>query len=179
VGVNEPSRANAGEPNAGASALAAEGFRFVVAVEPTPDDFDAQGHLNNASTVRLFNDLRGAYVRGEIGDGFVEMIRSERFVVAAREVHVLYESEGFPGEQFVGAMRYLRREGKAAVLEQRLVEAATGRGVARAWVVQLLVQDGNVIDWPAVYFSRVAAIEGREIPTGPRRPPAEWGPPSR
>ena len=83
-----------------------------------------------------------------------------------------------PGESFVGGQRYLRREGKAAILEQRLVEATTGRGVARAWVLQLLVQRGAVIDWPDLYFSRVAAIEGREIPRVPRRPAEAWGPPA-
>ena len=163
--------------SAGADALRAEGYRFVVPVEAEPTDFDGQGHLNNASTVRLFNDLRIAYVRGEVGAGWIETLRGEQFVVAAREVHVLYESEGMPGEAFVGALRYVRREGKAAVLEQRLVEAATGRPVARAWVVQLLVQNGTVVDWPDAYFSRVAAIEGREIPKVPRRPAGEWGPP--
>ena len=161
----------------GAGALAADGYRFVVPVEPAAGDFDAQGHLNNASTVRLFNDLRMAYVRDEVGEVWVDMLRRDRLVVAAREVHVLYESEGLPDEKFVGGLRYVRREGKAAVLEQRVVEDATGRAVARAWVVQLLVQDGKVIDWPDAYFSRVAAIEGREIPVGPRRPPEAWGPP--
>jgi acyl-CoA thioesterase FadM len=161
----------------GAAALAADGYRFVVPVELKADDFDAQGHLNNASTVRLFNDVRIAYVRGEVGDEWVEILRRDRLVVAAREVHVLYESEGLPDEEFVGAMRYVRREGKAAVLEQRLVEAATGRPVARAWVVQLLVCDGRVVDWPDAYFRRVAAIEGRSIPVGPRRPASDWGPP--
>src|SRR5207248_799793 len=100
-------------------------------------DFDAQGHLNNASTVRLFNDLRMAYGRDEVGDVWVDMLRRDGLVVAARELHVLYESEGLPDEEFVGAMRYVRREGKASVLEQRLVERATGRAVARAWVGQL------------------------------------------
>ena len=161
----------------GAAALAADGYRFVVPVELVPSDFDAQGHLNNASTVRLFNEVRIAYVRGEVGAEWVETLRSDRLVVAAREVHVLYESEGLPDEAFVGAMRYLRREGKASVLEQRLVEARTGRAVARAWVVQLLVQDGKVVDWPDAYFERVAAIEGREIPVGPRRSSRAWGPP--
>jgi len=161
----------------GAAALAADGYRFVVPVALEIHDFDAQGHLNNASTVRLFNDVRIAYVRGEVGEEWVEKLRADRLVVAAREVHVLYESEGLPHEAFVGAMRYVRREGKAAVLEQRLVERATGRAVARAWVVQLLVQDGNVVDWPDAYFARVAEIEGRAIPVGPRRPPSGWGPP--
>ena len=162
----------------GAEVLRADGYRFVVDVVPVETDFDAQGHLNNASTVRLFNDLRVAYVRAEVGEQWIETLRREEFVVAAREVHVLYESEGLPGESFVGALRYLRREGKAAVLEQRLVESSTGRAVARAWVVQLLVQRGTVVDWPDSYFSRVASIEGRVIPVGPRRPAADWGPPA-
>jgi len=149
---------------------------FVVPVELVPSDFDAQGHLNNASTVRLFNEVRIAYVRGEVGAEWVETLRSDRLVVAAREVHVLYESEGLPDEAFVGAMRYLRREGKASVLEQRLVDARTGRSVARAWVVQLLVQQGKVVEWPARYFERVGEIEGREIPVRLRSPSRPWGP---
>jgi acyl-CoA thioesterase FadM len=164
--------------SAGAEALAADGYRFVIPVEPIPADFDAQNHLNNAATVRLFNDLRVAYVRGEVGDEWVTIIREDGLVVAAREVHVLYESEGMPGEAFVGALRYIRREGKAAVLEQRLVEATTGRPVARVWVLQLLVQNGTVVDWPDAYFARVAEIEGREIPIIPRRPAVPWGPPA-
>jgi acyl-CoA thioesterase FadM len=159
--------------------LRAEGYQFVVDVEPAASDFDAQGHLNNAATVRVFNDLRVAYVRDEIGADWVEVLRRDEIVVAAREVHVLYESQGLPGEAFVGALRYRRREGKAAVLEQRLVEASTGRAVARAWVVQLLVQNGKVVEWPDSYFARIAAIEGREIPVGPRRPAEVWGPPER
>ncbi len=164
--------------SAGADLLRADGYRFVTDVVPAETDYDGQGHLNNAATVRLFNDIRIAYVQGEIGAAWVELLGRETIVVAAREVHVLYESEGFPDEQFVGAMRYVRREGKAAVLEQRLVEAATGRAVARAWVVQLLVQHGAVVDWPDVYFARVTEIEGREIPRGPRRPAESWGPPA-
>ena len=161
----------------GERVLRDDGYRFVVPVVLIEGDFDAQGHLNNAATVRLFNDLRIAYVQGEVGFEWVELLRRDTIVVAAKEVHVLYESEGFPGESFVGAMRYVRREGKASILEERIVEATTGRPVARAWVVQLLVQDGAVIDWPDIYFARVAEIDGRETPREPRRH-TPWGPPA-
>jgi acyl-CoA thioesterase FadM len=170
VGVSEPADVTEGE-----RVLRDDGYRFVVPVVPVGDDFDEQGHLNNAATVRLFNDLRVAYVQGEVGPAWVELLGRETIVVAAREVHVLYESEAFPGESLVGAMRYVRREGKASVLEERIVEATTARPVARAWVVQLLVQHGAVVDWPDLYFARVAEIEGREIPIEPRRH-APWGP---
>ena len=161
----------------GERVLRDDGYRFVVPVVPIESDFDAQGHLNNAATVRLFNDLRIAYVQGEVGFEWVELLRRDTIVVAAKEVHVLYESEGFPGESFVGAMRYVRREGKASILEERIVEATTARPVARAWVVQLLVQDGAVIDWPDIYFARVAEIDGRETPRELRRH-TPWGPPA-
>jgi acyl-CoA thioesterase FadM len=152
-----------------------EGYRFVVAVVPEPGDYDAQGHLNNAAIVRLFNDLRIAYIRREIGDRWTDYLRAEGIVVVAREVHVLYESEGLPSETYVGAMRYVRREGRAAVIEQRLIEGRSGRPVARAWVVQLLARDGSVADWPDFYFELVAAAEGRTIErrASVRR---DWGP---
>ena len=159
----------------GTAALHDEGYGFVVPIEPAARDFDAQGHLNNAAIVRLFNDMRIAYIHQCIGGRWPEYLRAERLVVVAREVHVLYESEGLPAEEYLGAMRYVHREGRAAVIEQRLVEASTARAVARAWVVQLLVRDGKVAEWPAFYFDLVAEAEGRAIEerSSVRRP---WGP---
>ncbi|MDQ1467359.1 MAG: Thioesterase-like superfamily [Actinomycetota bacterium] len=159
----------------GTTALHDEGYRFVVPIEPKPTDYDAQGHLNNAAIVRIFNDIRIAYVQQRLGDRWREHLGSEGLVVVAREVHVLYESEGLPTDEYVGAMRYVRREGRAAIIEQRLTEETSARAVAQAWVVQLLVRDGSVADWPDFYFTLVAEIEGREIEQRPglRRP---WGP---
>ena len=54
------------------------------------------------------------------------------------------------------------------VLEQRLLEAVTARPIARAWVVQLLVQDGTVVEWPARYVACVEAIEQCSLPVRPR-----------
>ena len=157
--------------------LEREGYRHIRTAPTSAEDFDRQGHLNNAATVRMFNDARIAYVRESIGDWWIDAINVERYVIAARELHVLYESEGMPGESFVAAMRYLRREGKALVLEQRLLEAVTARPIARAWVVQLLVQDGTVVEWPARYVARVEAIEQCSLPVRPRGDVARWGPP--
>ncbi len=162
---------------AAASVLEADGYRFVEPVDPRDDDFDTQRHLNNAAIVRLFNDMRVAYVQRRVGAWWPEAIRTNDLVIAARELHVLYESEGLPGERFFGGMKYVGREGKAAVLEQRIVESSGGRAIARAWVVQLLVQRGKVVEWPARYFQRVSAIEGREIPVRPRSASHPWGPP--
>lgn len=161
-----------------AEALAADGYRFITSIEPATGDYDAQGHLNNAAIVRFFNDVRVAYVQQRVGTRWTDLLRSEAYVVAARELHVLYESEGLPGERFVGAMRYAYREGKASVLEQRIVEHATARPVARAWVVQLLVRDGRAVDWPELYFDLVAEVEGRPIERRRPRPRPPFGPPA-
>ena len=107
------------------------------------ESYDAQGHLNNAAIVRIFNDIRIAYVQQRLGDRWREHLGAEGLVVVAREVHVLYESEGFPTDEYVGAMRYVRREGRAAIIEQRLTEATSARAVARAWVVQLVRRVGS------------------------------------
>jgi len=159
----------------GVGALHDEGYRFLIPIEPQPADFDAQGHLNNAAIGRIFNDVRIAYIARYLGERWREFLRAEGIVVVAREVHLLYESEGLPSEEYVGAMRYVRREGRGAIIEQRMIEAITGRAVARAWVVQLLVRDGRVADWPEFYFAVVAEAEGRAIEARPsvRR---TWGP---
>ena len=174
MGVTEVDPRDRPPPAAGTAALLAEGYRFVVPVEPAPSDFDRQGHLNNAAIVRIFNDLRIGYVE-RLDVVWREHLVTERLVVVAREVHVLYESEGRPDEEYVGAMRYVRREGRAAIIEQRLTEDSAARPVARAWIVQLLVRDGSVVDWPDFYFELVAAVEGAQIDRRPglRRP---WGP---
>ena len=101
-----------------------DGYRFVVPAPTVPDDFDRQGHLNNAAIVRLFNDLRDR-VRARRGRRRGGPTSSRRPDASSRraKLHVLYESEGLPGESFVGAMRYTRRDGKALMLEERLVEA--------------------------------------------------------
>jgi len=163
--------------NAGAGELEADGYRVVDPVVTLPDDYDRQGHLNNAAIVRMLNDMRMAYVFSHVGSWWGDEIGAQGYVVAARELHVLYESEGLPGEHFVGGMKYVRREGKAAILEQRIVEAEHGRAVARAWVVQLLVQRGTVVEWPERFFDVVAKIEGRAIPVRPRGAVRAWGPP--
>lgn len=162
-------------PSPGTDALHDEGFRFVIPVSPGPADFDAQGHLNNAAIVRIFNDIRIAYVQQRLDARWREHLSAEGLVVVAREVHVLYESEGRPVEEYVGAMRYVRREGRAAIIEQRLAEATSARAVARAWVVQLLARDGAVVDWPDFYFGLVAEVEGGAIEQRPSFRRA-WGP---
>ena len=160
----------------GEQALHDDGYRFVVPVDTPDGSFDGQGHLNNAAVARIFNDLRVAYMlraQPELG----RRLGERGYVVAVREMHVLYESQTMPGERLVGAARIEGRRGRAQVAEQRIVEESSGRAVARAWLVHLILRDGQVADWPDDYWEKVAQIEGRPMPARERITPQPFGPP--
>jgi acyl-CoA thioesterase FadM len=174
VGVHQGEPA----PSAGVEALRAEGFRVVFDVEPVEADRDEyQDHLNNTAAVRMFNELRVAYVATHLTPEWVRYVRREGRTVVVREIHAQYESEGWMHERYVGAVRWSERRGKAGLVEQRLVEATTARPLARAWVVQLLVTPEGVAAFPDWFWEQVAAIEGGAIPETGGASRAPWGPP--
>jgi acyl-CoA thioesterase FadM len=165
-------------PSPGVDALRADGYGTVFDVDPVDADRDRyQDHLNNAAAVRMFNELRTAYIAARFAPDWPRYVRRAGLVVAVRELHVLYESEGWMHERYVGATRVAQRRGKAAVVEQRLAEARTARPLARSWVLQLLVDgDGTVADWPAWFWTLAGDVQGAPVPAldDPPRPP--WGP---
>lgn len=164
------------EPSAGVDALRAEGYRSVFDVEPIESDRDIyQDHLNNTGAIRMFNELRIAYVAKNMAPRWPKHIRNEGLTVAMRELRALYESEGWMHERYVGGVRIAHRRGKAGLVEQRLVEATTARPLARAWCVQLLVASQGVIDWPDFYWEMVAEIDGPAVELDGAHAP--WGPP--
>ena len=167
------------EPSVGVDALRAEGFRVVYDVQPIDQDRDEhQDHLSNIGAVRLFNDLRVAYVAAHLAPEWPRYVRREGRTVVVRELHVQYESEGWMTERYVGAVRWAQRRGKAGLVEQRLVEATTARPLARAWVVQLYVTRTGVEAFPDFFWDMIAEIEGAPVPAADGAARAPWGPPA-
>jgi acyl-CoA thioesterase FadM len=167
------------EPSPGVTTLHVDGFAVAFDVEPLEADRDEyQDHLNNTAVVRMFNELRIAYVAARFAPRWPRYVRREGLTVVVRELHVLYESEGWMQERYVGATRVAQRRDKAAVVEQRLVEAVTARPLARAWVLQLLVgADGRVTDWPDFFWDVVMDVQGAPVHTVPDPTRPRWGPP--
>ena len=155
------------------------GYRFATLAELQPGDIDAQGHLNNAAIVRIFNDTRMVYVRARLGPRWTDHLAPAGVVVVAKELHVRYESEGKPGEELVAAMRLVERRGRATIVEEQLVVRGDGRVIASAWLVQLLAKDGAAIEWPEWYWELCEAAEGHAFPPGPSLPRVSWGAPPR
>jgi len=167
------------EASPGADALRAEGFGVVFDVQPLERDRDPhQDHLNNTAAVRMFDELRRAYVATHLAPDWVRYMRRSGNTEVVRESHVLYESEGWMHERFVGAVRWVQRRGKAALVEQRLVETSTGRPVARAWIVQLLVTVEGVAPFPDFFWDLIATAQGGPVPVVETSTRAPWGPPS-
>jgi acyl-CoA thioesterase FadM len=166
------------ETSPGADVLRADGFCAVFDVEPIDADRDVhQDHLNNTAAVRMFNELRVAYVATYLTPDWVRYLRANANTVVVREMHALYESEGWMHERFVGGIRWAERRGKAGLVEQRLVEATTGRALARAWVVQLMVAPDGVAAFPDFFWEMVAAVEGAPVPASDTAARTPWGPP--
>ncbi len=164
-------------PSAGTTALHEDGYPVVFDVEALDADRDEfQDHLNNMAAMRMFNELRIAYVAARYAPDWPRFVRRGALAVVVRELHVAYESEGWMHEGYVGATRVAQRRGKAVVLEQRLVEASTARPLARAWILQLVVGADGVTDWPDWYFEMVAEVQGAPVPDVPATR-APWGPP--
>jgi len=165
-------------PSMGVDALTADGFRFVADVDPIEVDADRhQAHLNNAAAVRMFNELRVAYVAARLAPDWPRHVRRSGTTVIVRDLRVEYQSEASVDERFVGATRWAARRGKSGLVEHRLVEQSTARPIARGWVVQLyLGPTGAVEPFPDAFWDLVAGVEGGPVPTveDARR---QWGPP--
>lgn len=156
-----------------------DGYRYVVPVVLTPEHIDGQGHLNNAAVARIFNELRVAYIGAGPGPRWGEYLRGEglRRTVVVRELHIAYDREATIDDELVGCVRVAARRGKAKIVEQCLVDRPRDLAVARAWAVQLFVEEGEVRPFPDFYWDAIAAVEGRVIPPEPRGPDVPWGPP--
>jgi acyl-CoA thioesterase FadM len=168
------------QPSTGVDALRTDGFGTVFDVDPVDADRDEyQDHLNNTAAVRMFNELRVAYIAAKFAPRWPKYLRAENLTVVVRELHALYESEGWIHERYVGATRIAERRGRAGIVEQRLVEADTARPLARAWIVQLLVgADGTATDWPPWWWELVAEVQGAPARTVEVVTRPAWGPPA-
>ncbi len=165
-------------PSTGVDALRAEGFRVLFDVElgargrrpapGSPQQRCAGPHVQRPAhgVRRRAPRARLAALRAPVGRTVV-VPRAARAVrhrgLAGRAVR-RGDALGAPGA------------GKAGLVEQRLVEATTGRSLARAWVVQLLVgADGASRRSPTGSGTRSPRSRARRSPSG--TPPAPWGPP--
>ena len=167
----------------GAEALRADGYRFVVDVEPDAGRLRRAGPpqqrrrpfaSSTTSAASYVRDERRADVRRR------SLARPTGCVVAARELHVAATSRrGMPGERSSAACAIVAAGGQGrSSSSSAWSRRRPGARVARAWVLQLLVQDG-----PCHRMARRSTSSGSRRSKGSRYPvrprvarPPEWGP---
>src|SRR5690242_9334317 len=70
------------EPSPGVDALLADGYRAIFDVDPVDADRDTyQDHLNNLAAVRMFNELRVAYVAAHLAPDWPRYVRRSNLAV--------------------------------------------------------------------------------------------------
>jgi len=163
----------------GAATGVLAGFSCIVDLTPPDDFFDWQGHLNNAFAAKLLESARVTYLGEGVGAEFRRRLWESAFLVV-RELHVSYETEGFPDDEYRCGIRVASRTEKSFTIEQVLIDRATQRVIVRAWLVMLIVgrDTERVIPIPDWYWQRVEQLEGRAIPPDTAAPRRRWGPPS-
>jgi acyl-CoA thioesterase FadM len=151
-------------------------YRFVIDSQTSAEHFDWQGHLNNTAAAKLLEDARRLYVVDGLGREYAQRLW-DSVTVVVRELHVSYETQGYPEERFRCGARTVSRTDKSYVVEQRLEEATTGRVVVQAWAVMLVAAKdaARAVASPDWFWTRVEEFEGQVMPARPRdrRP---WGP---
>lgn len=79
-------------PSRGVDVLSAEGYAVMLDVDPVEEDRDAwQDHLRNTAVVRMFNELRIAYVASRLAPDWPRWVRRGGYAVVVREQHVRYD----------------------------------------------------------------------------------------
>lgn len=138
-------------------------YRFVIDVAVSDTDLDMQRHLNNAAIVRLFQELRIAYIQDHVVRRRLGMYDGTVVVVA--DLHCHYESQGSAEDSYRGGTAIVARTEKAYCYDQVLVAGAEERVVARCRVVELFTDGRRVVPIPEPWWAEVERAEGREIPT--------------
>jgi acyl-CoA thioester hydrolase len=150
-------------------------FRYRHPIEIRYGDTDALGHVNNAVYLAYFEMARGGYYRAVVGHPFGHGPDADRRTYVIAEAHVTYRAPAVYGEPLTCACRVGWMGRSSFSLDYRLEVAASEIGPARLIAdgssVQVFfdVVDGRVMRIPEDMLERLAAFEGRPLPSRPAR----------
>jgi acyl-CoA thioester hydrolase len=108
-------------------------FRFYHLIEVRYGDLDPQGHVNNAKHLTYFEQARVAYMI-ELGLFTRDQSFMEIGVILA-DVHITYLEPVYFGQKIKVGVHAARLGNKSMTWEQNVVDASSGRELARGEVV--------------------------------------------
>jgi acyl-CoA thioester hydrolase len=138
-------------------------FRFYHPIEVRYGDLDPQGHVNNAKHLTYFEQARVAYMI-ELG----LFTRNQSFMeigVILADVHITYLQPIHFGQNIQVGVRVKKMGNKSMTWEQNIVDADSGKEVARGEVaiVTYDYKEAATISVPQEWRERIAEYEGLKV----------------
>lgn len=138
-------------------------YRFYYPVEVRYGDLDPQGHVNNAKHLTYFEQARIHYMI-ELG----LFTRDQSFMqigVIVADVHITYREPIYFGQNIKVGVHAAKLGSKSMTWEQNIVDAGTGRELARGKVIIVTYdyKDEKTIPVPQEWRQRITAFEGLKV----------------
>jgi acyl-CoA thioester hydrolase len=138
-------------------------YRFYYPVEVRYGDLDPQGHVNNAKHLTYFEQARIHYMI-ELG----LFTRDQSFMqigVIVADVHITYREPIYFGQNIKVGVHAAKLGSKSMTWEQNIVDAGTGRELAKGEVIIVTYdyKDEKTIPVPQEWRQRITAFEGLKV----------------
>jgi len=138
-------------------------FRFYHPIEVRYGDLDPQGHVNNAKYLTYFEQARIAYW---IAMGFFTIDQSFMEIgVILADVHLTYLAPVYFGQKINVGVHVARLGNKSMTWEQKVIEAESGKELAKAEIVIVAYdyKQEKSIPIPQEWREKITAFEGLTV----------------
>ncbi|HXF86378.1 MAG TPA: thioesterase family protein [Anaerolineales bacterium] len=135
-------------------------FHFYHPIEIRYGDLDPQGHVNNAKHLTFFEQARIAYM---ISLGLFTKDQSFMEIgVILADVHITYREPIYFGQKIKVGVRVAKLGNKSMTWEQNIVDAETGRELAKGEVVLVTYdyKEQKTINIPHEWREKIKKFEG-------------------
>ncbi len=134
-------------------------FRFYHPVEIRYGDLDPQGHVNNAKHLTYFEQARIAYLI-ELGLFTNNQSFMEIGVILA-DVHIAYHEPVYFGQKIKVGVHVSKLGGKSMTWEQNIVDAETGKVLAKGEVIMVTYdyKEEKTIPIPQEWREKISQFE--------------------
>lgn len=138
-------------------------FHFYHPVEVRYGDLDPQGHVNNAKHLTYFEQARVAYMI-ELGLFTKDQSFMEIGVILA-DVHITYFEPIYFGQNIKVGVHTVKIGNKSMTWEQNIVEAETGKQLAKGEVVMVTYdyKQEKTISIPPEWREIIIQFEGLKV----------------
>jgi len=138
-------------------------FRFYHPIEVRYGDLDPQGHVNNAKYLTYFEQARIAY---GIDMGFFTTDQSFMEIgVILADVHLTYLEPVYFGQKIKVGVHVARLGNKSMTWEQNVVDAESGKELAKAEIVIVAYdyKQEKTIPIPQEWREKIIEFEGLKL----------------